>query len=196
MSKQSTTEAAESPGTGSDQRPNETTRAVAATSDQRPGKAAAATADPHSEPVKKPRAGLRRFAPVLILLIAAVILFLIVTNWNAWAGSRGSQKTDDAYLRADITPLSTRVSGTVTQVAVEDYQSVKAGDLLVQIKDDDYRAQVEQSEAAVQAANAALENNAKQKALQESRIAQAQAGVEAAKADIAQAETGMEASEA
>ncbi|MEN3331950.1 MAG: rane fusion protein multidrug efflux system [Blastocatellia bacterium] len=196
MSKQSTTEAAESPGTGSDQRPNETTRAVAGTSDQRLEKAAAATPDPHSEPVKKSRVSLRRFAPVLILLIAAVILFLIVTNWNAWAGSRGSQKTDDAYLRADITPLSTRVSGTVTKVAVEDYQSVKAGDLLVQIKDDDYRAQVGQSEAAVQAANAALENNAKQKALQESRIAQAGAGVEAAKADIAQAEANIEATKA
>src|SRR6185369_8943353 len=121
------------------------------------------------------------------------ILFLIVTNWNTWTGGRGSQKTDDAYLRADITPLSTRVSGTVTKVAVEDYQSVKAGDLLVQLKDDDYRAQVEQSEAAVQAAHAALENNSKQKALQESRIAQAQAGVEAAKADIAQAEANLEA---
>ena len=68
---------------------------------------------------------------------------------------------------------------------------MKAGDLLVQLKDDDYRAQVEQSEAAVQAAQAALENNAKQKALQESRIAEAQAGVEAAQADIAQADANI-----
>src|SRR5258705_10462309 len=89
--------------------------------------------------------------------------------------------------------MSTRVSGTVMTVAVEDYKKVKAGDLLVQIKDDDYRAQVEESEAAVQAAHAALENNSKQKALQESRIAQAQAGVEAAKAEMARAEANMEA---
>jgi membrane fusion protein, multidrug efflux system len=196
MSKRDTTEEAKSPGTTSDQRADETKQAVDVSSDQHPKeieKAAAAAADPHSEPVKKPRASLRRFTPVLILLLAATILLLIITNWNTWVGSSGSQKTDDAYLRADITPLSTRVSGTVTQVAVADYQSVKAGDLLVQIKDDDYRAQVEQSEAAVEAANAALENNAKQKALQESRIAQAQAGVEAAKADIAQAEANIEA---
>src|SRR6185369_2808295 len=137
---------------------------------------------------------LRRFVPVFLVLLIAVVLFVVVTsNWNRWSGSKGSQKTDDAYLRADITPLSTRVSGTVTKVAVEDYQKVKAGDLLVQIKDDDYRAQVEQSEAAVQAANAAIENNAKQKSLQESRIAQAEAGIEAAKADIAQAEANIEA---
>lgn len=137
---------------------------------------------------------LRRFVPVLlVLLLAAVLLVVITSNWNAWIGSKGSQKTDDAYLRADITPLSTRLSGTVKEVAVEDYQRVKAGDLLVQLKDDDYRAQVEQSEAAVQAAQAGLENNARQKALQESRIAQAQAGVEAAQADIAQADANIAA---
>jgi len=149
---------------------------------------------PQPEEVKHPSSKLRRFVPViLVLFIAAVLLVVITSNWNAWVGSKGSQKTDDAYLRADITPLSTRLSGTVKEVAVEDYQRVKAGDLLVQLKDDDYRAQVEQSDAAVQAAQAALENNAKQKALQESRIAEAQAGVEAAQADIAQADANIAA---
>ncbi|HEY3138550.1 MAG TPA: HlyD family secretion protein [Blastocatellia bacterium] len=149
---------------------------------------------PQLPEIKPSSSRLRRFVPVFLILVLAVVLLVVITsNWNAWIGSKGSQKTDDAYLRADITPLSTRVSGTVKEVAVEDYQRVKAGDLLVQLKDDDYRAQVEQSEAAVQAAQAALENNAKQKALQESRIAQAQAGVEAAKADIAQAEANIEA---
>src|SRR5215510_14249120 len=120
MSKQSTTEEVKSPGTISDQRPDETKQVVAVTSEQRSKEiepkeiepkevkeAAVVTSDPHSEQVKKPRASLRRFAPVLVLLLAAAILFLIITNWNAWTGSRGSQKTDDAYLRADITPLST-----------------------------------------------------------------------------------------
>jgi len=149
---------------------------------------------PQPEEIKHPRSRLRRFVPVLLVLfLAAALLGVITSNWNAWVGSKGSQKTDDAYLRADITPLSTRVSGTVKEVAVEDYQRVKAGDLLVQLKDDDYGAQLEQSEAAVQSANAALENNSKQKALQESRIAQAQAGVEAAQADVAQAEANIEA---
>ncbi|HWO02968.1 MAG TPA: HlyD family secretion protein [Blastocatellia bacterium] len=199
MSKQSTTEETKSSGTSSDHRPDEAKQAAATTSDQPPKKieqAPVPTSDPHPEQVQKPRRSLRRFVPVLVLLLAAALLFVITTNWNSWAGRAGSQKTDDAYLRADITPLSTRVSGTVKEVAVEDYQKVKAGDLLVQLKDDDFRAQVEQSEAAVQAAHAALENNSKQKALQESRIAQAQAGVEAAKADIAQAEANIEGSRA
>ena len=134
--------------------------------------------------------------PVVVLLMAAAILFAITGNWNSWIASRETQETDDAYLHADLTPLSTRVSGTVAQVAVNDYQKVKAGDLLVQIKDDDYRAQVEQAEAAVRAAEAAIENNRRQKALQDAHIAQAQAGIEGAAAQVAQAQAGIEASQA
>jgi len=109
---------------------------------------------------------------------------LITTRWNSWVGGRSTQSTDDAYVRADVTPLSTKISGIVSVVAVEDYQQVKAGDLLVQIKDDDFRAQVEQAEAGVLAAQAALENNHRQKELQASKIAQAQANINAARADV------------
>jgi membrane fusion protein (multidrug efflux system) len=128
--------------------------------------------------------------------MAAVILFGIIFGWNGWVGGASIQKTDDAILRADITPLSTRVSGTVAQVAVSDYQKVKAGDLLVQLKDDDFKAQVAQAEAGVAAAQAALENNAKQKDLQSSRIVQAEAGIQAATAEIAQSAAAIQAAQA
>ena len=122
--------------------------------------------------------------PILILLVAAGILGVTTSQWNAWTGGRSRQVTDDAYVRADITPLSTKISGIVGQVRVEDYQRVKAGDLLVQIKDEDFLAQVEQAEAAVFAAEAALERLSKQQELQLSKIAQAQAQMNATKADV------------
>jgi len=137
----------------------------------------------------------KKLVPVVVLALAAIIFFGISGGWTRWVGS-GSQKTDDAFLRADITPLSTRVSGTVVQVAVADYQRVKAGDLLVQLKDDDFKAQVAQAEAGVSASESALENNAKQKELQASRITQAQAGIQAASAGIAQAVAAIEAAKA
>src|SRR5215813_2001352 len=71
----------------------------------------------------------KKIVPAVVLLLAAAIFVGIAGGWNALVGGRANQKTDDAYLRADITPLSTRVSGTVAQVAVADYQRVKAGDL-------------------------------------------------------------------
>ena len=144
----------------------------------------------------KPRWDWKRFVPVLVLALAGLILFGIIGRWNGWVGGGTTQKTDDAILRADITPLSTRVSGTVVQVAVADYQRVKAGDLLVQLKDDDFKAQVAQAEAGVAAAQAALENNSKQKDLQNSRIIQAQAGIQGATAEIAQTVAAIQAAQA
>jgi membrane fusion protein (multidrug efflux system) len=131
--------------------------------------------------------------PAIILLMAAGILFLIAGNWNTWASERAAQETDDAYLRADLTPLSTKVAGLVATVAVSDYQPVKEGDLLVQLRDDDFQAQMHQAEAAVVSGEDALIHNQRQKELQDARISQADDGIRAAEADIAAAEAGIEA---
>src|SRR5207302_330027 len=101
------------------------------------------------------------------------IVFLLTTQWHSCVGNRSLQTTDDASLRADVTPLSTKISGIVSQVAVGDYQRVKAGELLVQIKDDDFRAQVEQAEATVRAAQATqlkADLSAKEAALKLARV--------------------------
>jgi membrane fusion protein (multidrug efflux system) len=131
--------------------------------------------------------------PVTILLMAGGIVSLIAGNWNTWGSERVAQETDDAYLRADLTPLSTKVAGLVAKVAVSDYQPVRSGDLLVQLRDDDFRAQVQQAEAAVVSGEAALINNRRQKELQDARITQAEEGIHAAEADIAAADAGIEA---
>jgi membrane fusion protein (multidrug efflux system) len=170
-------------------------QAPAAPAKTAPGKSGPANVTPAGRGAKR-WFTISQIVPVLVLLMAAGILFGITGGWNRWVGGHTTQRTDDAYLRADITPLSTRVSGTVAQVAVNDYQRVKAGDLLVQLKDDDYKAQVSQADAAVAAAQAALLNNAKQKELQDSKIEQAQAGVQAANADIAQAGAAIGAAKA
>ena len=135
-------------------------------------------------------------APSIILLLAVGLIVLISGHWTTWAGQRPVQSTDDAYLRADLTPLSTKVAGLVASVAVSDYQHVKAGQLLVQLQDDDFRAQVQQAEAAVASGEDALVNNQRQKELQDARIMQAEDGIRAAEADIAAAQAGIEAGQA
>jgi len=132
-------------------------------------------------------------SPAIILLMAAAIVVLITGNWNRWTGERASQETDDAYLRADLTPLSTKAAGVVAAVAVSDYQAVKAGDLLVQLRDDDFRAQVQQADAAVLSGKDALIHNQRQKELQDTRIVQADQGIHAAEAEIAAADAGVDA---
>src|SRR3954471_18820470 len=96
--------------------------------------------------------------PVLIVLMALAIIVTLTRNWNAWEGQKIEQATNDAYIRRDVTPLSTKVAGLVVAVNVSDYQHVHKGDELVALEDGDYRAQVAQATAAVDAAMAAIEN--------------------------------------
>ena len=135
----------------------------------------------------------RWIVPAMILLMAVAIVFLITGNWNAWASEKAEQETDDAYTRADLTPLSTKVAGLVATVAVSDYQSVKAGDLLVRLRDDDFSAQVQQAEAGVASGEDAIINNQRQKELQDARIVQAGESIRAAEAQIKAADAGIEA---
>src|SRR5580692_9075010 len=134
--------------------------------------------------------------PLLVALLAAAVVFTITRNWNAWEGGRIEQVTDDAYVRGDLTPLSTKVAGIVRDVKVSDYQEVHKGDLIVALDDDDYQAQVAQASAAVEAAKAAIENNRRQRELQDAKIDRALAGIDQAHAEIAAAQAGIDAAQA
>jgi len=134
--------------------------------------------------------------PLLVMALALAVVITITRNWNAWEGGKVEQVTDDAYVRGDLTPLSTKVPGIVRAVHVEDFQRVHKGDLIIELQDEDYHAQVDQASAGVAAARAAMENNRRQRELQDSRIAKALAGIDQAKAQIAAAEAGKRAVEA
>jgi len=127
------------------------------------------------------------------MVLTIAVILVTAGNWTTWASDRAEQTTDDAYVRADLTPLSTKVSGLVASVEVADYQAVKAGDLVVRLRDDDFRAQVQQAEAAVKASESALVNNERQKLLQDARVSQSQTGIAAAEAEIGAAEAGVDA---
>jgi membrane fusion protein, multidrug efflux system len=128
-----------------------------------------------ASPPASPGAWRRLVIPVFAVLAAFGFIILATVRWDAWVGSAAVQSTNDAYIRADLTQLSSRVAGEVIKVAVVDFQRVKAGDLLVQIDPADYEAQVAQAEASVAAAQAALDNLNSQVELQYATIAQAEA---------------------
>jgi membrane fusion protein (multidrug efflux system) len=113
--------------------------------------------------------------PLFAVLAALGFIALATVRWDEWTASATIQSTNDAYVRADLTRLSSRVAGEVLSVAVDDFQHVKAGDLLIQIDPADYQAQVAQAEAGVAGAQAALDNLANQVELQYATIAQAEA---------------------
>jgi membrane fusion protein (multidrug efflux system) len=140
--------------------------------------------------------------PVVVLVVAAALLFTIKGCWTSWEGGHAEQRTDDAYVRADLTPLSTRISGTVRKMEVGDYQAVQPGQLLVQLEDQDYAAGLAEAKAALAGAQAQLEDNHAAKGIQdvtvqnaETGVAQAEAAVNAAKAGVSAVQPDVEHTE-
>jgi membrane fusion protein, multidrug efflux system len=149
--------------------------------------------EPPAAPAVKPipSNALRRLALPLVAIFAALVFIALATlRWDTWVGRAAVQTTNDAYVRAETTKLSSRVAGEVLVVAFKDFQRVKGGDLLVQIDPADYDAQVDQLQAGVEGAKAALDNLDNQVELQYATIAQAEA--QRLSAEAVQVETQQE----
>ena len=115
---------------------------------------------------------------ILVFIVAVGIIIVVSTNWTRWEGGAGWQTTNDAYLHADLTPISAKVTGYVRELPIEDFERVHKGQVLAQLVDDDYRAAVAQAEAGVATAMAQAQALKAQRDLQ-------LANVEAARAVVA-----------
>jgi len=127
----------------------------------------------------------------VIFLFAVGILVLITTRWNRWESNARIQTTDDAYLAADLTPVAAKVSGYVSEMPVQDFERVHAGQLLVQIDQRDYRAAVDQLSASVLAAGATIEALKAQRSLQGANVEAAKATIAATTANVEQNERDL-----
>jgi membrane fusion protein, multidrug efflux system len=123
---------------------------------------------------------------VLVFIVAIAIIVIVSTRWSRWEGGAGWQETNDAYLQADLTPIAAKVGGYLAELPVEDFQHVKAGQVIAQIVEDDYRAAVAQAEAGIASATAQAEALRAQHELQLANIAAAHAAVAAVQASVAQ----------
>lgn len=129
------------------------------------------------------------FVPVCVVTVALLLFLAIRWHWDSWQSNGIVQKTNDAYIASNQIPLSTRITGTVRRVDVEDYQPVKAGQLILELEDVDYQAVSNEAAAAIDAAKAQLAEN------QDAKRA-ADAGVESATQSMAQAQAASEAAQA
>ena len=105
-----------------------------------------------------PRAFYQRRGVRLAALAGGIVLLL--AGGVYWWRSGARVSTDDAFIEGRIVRVSAQVAGRVATLAVTDNQRVKAGDLLVQLDDREYRAQAEQAVAEARAAQVAAENAA------------------------------------
>ena len=108
-------------------------------------------------------------------LLVAVIGAIGYEGVHYWTVGRFIETTDDAYVQADSTMASPKVSGYIADLLVDDNQSVKAGQTLARIDDRDFRAALDEATASVAAASASIANLEAQIAAQDSVIRQADA---------------------
>ena len=133
-------------------------------------------------PGKSRKPALKRAALVALVAVAGIGAARFADDW--WTTGRFIESTDDAYIGGDVTVIAPKVAGFISQIAVTDNQRVHAGDLLLKLDDRDYRAALAKAEAAVDIQKATLTNLDATRNLQDAVVAQAQAGIAAADAEI------------
>jgi len=112
---------------------------------------------------------------ILVFIVAIGIVIVVSTRWNRWEGGAGWQRTNDAYLQSDLTPISAKVAGYVRDLPIQDFERVRQGQVLAQLVDDDYRAAVAQAEANLAAAAAEMRALDAQQRLQRANVEAARA---------------------
>ena len=136
----------------------------------------------------------KRILFAVLALAAIVVAVLLYRHFAAW------ESTDDAQIDGYIYPVSSRVSGYVTRVTVDDNQYVEAGTVLVQLDPEDYKVALanaranlvnDQASADAQATNVPLTS-----VNTSSQLSGAQADVNNASAGLAAAQRQFEATQA
>ena len=143
---------------------------------------------PPEEPIPSPSSWSPKKKPILhlILFIAliAVGVLLILYAWKLPPFTPTVQHTNNAFIKGRTTIISPQVSGYVTQVAVQDFAEVNAGDLLVRIDDRNFQQQLEQAQSSIQVA---ITNRASNE--QDAQASQAQ--IDAREADLHSAQARL-----
>ena len=141
-----------------------------------------------------------RQRPQLKSLIIVAVVVALVAGGIWWVHASAWEATDDAQVDAHIFAVSSRISGHVSNVYVDDNQKVKAGDVLVEIDPADYQVGVQRAEAELADAQANAE--AAKVGLPiatttaESQVSSAQAGVQDMQAGLQSAQQQHDASTA
>ena len=143
---------------------------------------------------------LRRSKTRMRVLISLVALVVVASSLLLYRYLLAWESTDDAQIDGYIYPVSSRVSGYVTRVVVDDNQYVEAGTVLVQLDPKDYEVAVANAKATLandQASATALRTTVPITSVNtSSQLSTAQADVDNAKAGLVAAERGFQAAEA
>jgi membrane fusion protein (multidrug efflux system) len=114
---------------------------------EKPREKTAEKDDAGKEPDKKPTKPFK-WTPFKVVLLVVITVVLIVVGTIYLINANNHATTDDAYTTGHIHNISSRVTGTVIAVLVDDNQFVKQGQVLVQLDPRDYQVKVDEARAS------------------------------------------------
>ena len=132
----------------------------------------------------------RSTATMAAAAIGAAGVFVALYAWQLPPFTSTVQVTDNAYVRGQITLIGSQLPGYVAEVAVQDFQEVKAGQLLVRLDGRIFVQKLNQAKATLASQRAALANSEQQRLSGEARVAASEAQVNSAAAAHRAAEAG------
>lgn len=160
-----------------------TTNAIAATPE--------GSAPPSAEATEPRSLQVRIASSIGFAAIALVGVLIVLYAWQLPPFSSAIETTENALVRGQVTIIGPQLSGYVYEVPVQDFQFVKAGDLLVRLDDRIYQQHLDQSLAQLAVQKAALANVVQQRnsaeatiQLRQASIADAQAQARKSAADL------------
>ena len=130
----------------------------------------------------------RSLSTYVALAIGLVGLTVILYAWRLPPFTSATETTENAYVRGQVTIIAPQLAGYVAEVPVQDFATVKQGDLLLRIDDRIFAQKLEQARASLAAQRAALANSDQARATAEARLRAAVANVASAEAALRTAE--------
>jgi membrane fusion protein (multidrug efflux system) len=132
----------------------------------------------------KLRKGFLRRRPIASALGAILAAAVMGAGYVYFDDTQHFQSTDDAFIASRQIAIAPKVSGYVTQVPITDNQHVPKGGVIARIDERDYRVALEQADAQVAAAQAAIKNIDAQLNVQQAQINASHAQLEQAQAGL------------
>ena len=130
----------------------------------------------------------RHAASIIAVLIGITGLVLVLYSWRLPPFTSDVETTENAYVKGYVTLISPQLSGYIVDVPVQDYASVKAGQLLARIDDRIFAQKLDQAKATLASQKAALANSTQQQRAAEARIGSSQAELDSASAVLRRAQ--------
>ena len=177
--------------------------------------------EPEAEQPKEPAPKKKNRKPLIFTVAGVGLVAASIFGYRYWSFASTHEETDNAQVAGHVHQVSSRINGTVSEVAVNDNQLVKQGQLLVKLDPSDLQVKSLQAQAALESAkrqaNAAQSNialaseTAQAKTTQaqgdisgavssistaQSAVKEAQSGIPSAQASVKEAEAGIPAAQA